>query len=59
MGDTVRYELDGHVATITYDRPERLNAVNGELRRDLNDAFSRFRAKRPHPYAQPKRGLFR
>ena len=43
MGDTVRYELDGHVATITYDRPERLNAVNGELRRDLNDAFSRFR----------------
>ena len=31
MGDTVRYELDGHVATITYDRPERLNAVNGEL----------------------------
>jgi enoyl-CoA hydratase/carnithine racemase len=43
MGDTVRYELDGHVATITYNRPERLNAVNGELRRDLNDAFSRFR----------------
>lgn len=43
MGDTVRYELDGHVATITYHRPERLNAVNGELRRDLNDAFSRFR----------------
>jgi enoyl-CoA hydratase/carnithine racemase len=43
MGDTIRYELDGHVATITYDRPERLNAVNGGLRRDLNDAFSRFR----------------
>ena len=43
MGDTVRYELDGHVATITYNRPERLNAVNGELRRDLNDAFAAFR----------------
>jgi len=43
MGDTATYELDGHVATITYHRPERLNAVNGELRRDLNDAFSRFR----------------
>ncbi len=43
MGDTVRYELDGHVATITYHRPERLNAVNGELRRDLNEAFARFR----------------
>jgi enoyl-CoA hydratase/carnithine racemase len=43
MGDTVRYELDGHVATITYNRPESLNAVNGEMRRDLNAAFTRFR----------------
>jgi E-phenylitaconyl-CoA hydratase len=40
---TVRFELDDHVATITYDRPDALNAVNGELRRDLNDAFARFR----------------
>ena len=43
MGDTVLYELDGHVATITYNRPESLNAVNGEMRRDLNAAFARFR----------------
>ena len=43
MGDTVLYELDGHVATITYNRPEALNAVNGEMRRDLNAAFARFR----------------
>jgi (E)-benzylidenesuccinyl-CoA hydratase len=43
VGDTVRYELDGHVATITYNRPDALNAINGEMRRDLNDAFSRFR----------------
>ena len=43
MPGTVLYELDGHVATITYNRPEVLNAVNGELRRDLNAAFSRFR----------------
>ena len=43
MGDTVLFELDGHVATITYNRPEKLNAVNGELRRDLNAAFARFR----------------
>src|SRR3954469_434124 len=43
MAKTVRYELDGHVATITYNRPEALNAINGKLRRDLNDAFARFR----------------
>jgi enoyl-CoA hydratase/carnithine racemase len=43
MGDAVLYELDGHVATITYNRPEALNAINGELRRDLNAAFARFR----------------
>jgi enoyl-CoA hydratase/carnithine racemase len=43
VGDLVTYELDGHVATITYNRPEALNAINGPLRRDLNDAFGRFR----------------
>ena len=43
MNDEVLYELDGHVATITYNRPEALNAVNGAMRRGLNDAFSRFR----------------
>src|SRR3954464_12957525 len=43
MNDAVRYELDGHVATITYNRPEALNAVNGDMRRGLNDAFTRFR----------------
>ncbi len=43
MAPRVRYELDGHVATITYDRPEALNAINAEVRRDLNEAFTRFR----------------
>jgi enoyl-CoA hydratase/carnithine racemase len=43
MGDTVLYDLDGHVVTITYNRPEALNAINGELRDELNGAFLRFR----------------
>jgi E-phenylitaconyl-CoA hydratase len=41
--DSVLYELDGHVATITYNRPEALNAVNGDMRIGLNEAFARFR----------------
>ncbi len=43
MGDAVRYEADGHVVTITYNRPEVLNAVNGAMRAELNAAFARFR----------------
>ena len=41
--DTVRYQQDNHVVTITYDRPQRLNAINGEMRDDLNAAWARFR----------------
>src|SRR5262249_50779875 len=44
MGETVLYERDGHVATITYNRPEKLNAINGQLRQDLNAAWEAFRA---------------
>ncbi|MGH3625199.1 MAG: enoyl-CoA hydratase/isomerase family protein [Sciscionella sp.] len=44
MGETVSYARDGHVATITYNRPERLNAIDGALRTDLNAAFETFRA---------------
>src|SRR5919112_5428132 len=45
MGDTVLYSLDEerHVATITYNRPDALNAINAEMRADLNAAFARFR----------------
>jgi enoyl-CoA hydratase/carnithine racemase len=40
---SVLYELDGHIATITYNRPDALNAIDGDMRRGLNAAFGRFR----------------
>lgn len=43
-GHLVTYERDGHVATISYNRPERLNAINGAVRTELNAAWERFRA---------------
>ena len=41
MDDAVLYEQSGHVVTITYNRPERLNAINGEMREGLNAAWAR------------------
>ena len=43
MAGTVLYECDGHGATITYNRPEVRNAINAELRQDLNATWERDR----------------
>jgi E-phenylitaconyl-CoA hydratase len=43
MDSPVDYHQDGHVVTITYNRPERLNAINGEMREGLNAVWERFR----------------
>jgi E-phenylitaconyl-CoA hydratase len=43
VSDTVLYDKDGHIVTITYHRPERMNAINGQMRQELNAAWRRFR----------------
>jgi enoyl-CoA hydratase/carnithine racemase len=43
MSALVTYDTADHVVTITYNRPDSLNAINAEMRQSLNDAFSRFR----------------
>jgi len=42
MSESVLYSQDGHVVTITYNRPERLNAIDGEMRQALNAAWQQF-----------------
>jgi len=37
--ETVLYEVDGHVATLTLNRPERMNAMNQKLKDELREAW--------------------
>jgi len=39
LPDHVRYGVDGHVATITLNRPDRLNAFTDTMERQLIEAF--------------------
>lgn len=40
---TVETRMNGHVLTITLDRPEQLNAIDPEMRRALAEAWKQFR----------------
>jgi enoyl-CoA hydratase/carnithine racemase len=39
---TVLYEVSDHIATITLNRPESRNAINGQMRTELNQAWQNF-----------------
>jgi enoyl-CoA hydratase len=41
--DTLRYERDGHVVVLTYDRPEQRNAISRQMNSELHHAWQRFR----------------
>jgi enoyl-CoA hydratase/carnithine racemase len=38
--DTIRYQVEDRVATITFDRPDQLNAVNPLMVRELRQAYA-------------------
>jgi enoyl-CoA hydratase len=41
--ETLHYEQDGHVVTLTYDRPEQHNAISRAMNEELHHAWQRFR----------------
>ena len=41
--ETLLYDQDGHVVTITYNRPDQHNAINRRMNEELQHSFQRFR----------------
>jgi enoyl-CoA hydratase len=41
--ENLRFERDGHVTVLTYDRPEQRNAISRAMNAELHDAWQRFR----------------
>ena len=41
--DTIRYEVDGPILTVTLNRPEKLNAYTAQMGAELADAIVQVR----------------
>tara|TARA_B100001778_G_scaffold308781_1_gene289801 strand:- start:551 stop:1330 length:780 start_codon:yes stop_codon:yes gene_type:complete len=40
--EAILYEQSGNIVTITYNRPDQQNAINGQMRKELNAAWDKF-----------------
>ncbi len=43
MGQFALYDKTSHIVTITMNRPDKKNAINGQMREELREAWARFR----------------
>lgn len=41
--ETIIYEVNDHIAVLTYNRPGQRNAINRQMNSELHDAWQRFR----------------
>jgi enoyl-CoA hydratase/carnithine racemase len=43
MPEAIKYEKNNHIAILTMNRPEAMNAMNGAMRKEMGEAYVDFR----------------